>query len=188
MSEQLPVDSLRDALPFLRRPFTPEAVKFKIQSITKTDPPSGLVVAYIDARLAGERLNLVCPHLWHDEYVRTQEGGLLCKLTVDNVTRIDIGEGVGKALFSDAFKRAAVKFGVGVSLYAIPQSWVSPKSNTAKVIQTSKGPSLALTDNGTEGLRVQYRQWLDTHGAKAFGDPLDHGDGTEAVGDLEAAA
>jgi hypothetical protein len=29
----LPVDSLREALPHLRRPFTPEAIKFKVQTV-----------------------------------------------------------------------------------------------------------------------------------------------------------
>lgn len=173
----LPVDSYRDAAVHLRRPFTPAAVKFKIQSTAKNNT-LGLVVAYIDSRLVVERLNAVCPHLWHDEYQRVDGGGLLCRLTIDGITRIDVGEALGpKALFSDAFKRAAVKFGVGVSLYAIPQRWVSTENGTAKAIRTGKGDdSLAMTPDGQKHMRDQYAAWLKTHGVQAFGRPLDHGD------------
>jgi hypothetical protein len=185
-STDLPVDSFREAAPFLRRPFTAAAVKFKVQSTwPKNQPTGGLVVAYIDARLAVERLNLVCPHLWVDEY-HPVNGGLLCRLTIDGLTRHDIGEGVGKALFSDALKRAAVKFGVGVSLYAIPQSFIDVESGTAKVKNTSKGPTLVMTPLGERGVRDGYKNWLEVTGTKAFGEPLDHGDVEGAQGDAEA--
>jgi hypothetical protein len=63
----LPVDSLREAAPYLRRPFTPEAIKFKVQTVF--GGASGcLVVAYIDARLVIERLNLVVPDMWEAHY------------------------------------------------------------------------------------------------------------------------
>jgi hypothetical protein len=54
---------------------------------------------------------------------------MMCKLTVLGQTRCDVGwsKGTGndmdlKSLYSDAFKRAAVKFGIGVSIYALPQT------------------------------------------------------------------
>jgi hypothetical protein len=119
-TEPFPVDSFRDAAHHLRRPFTKHAVKFKVQATwPKERPTSGLIVAYIDARLAIERLNLVCPHLWHARYEATGQGRMWCHLTVDGITRPDVGEGDGKGLVSDALKRAAVHFGVGVSLYAV---------------------------------------------------------------------
>lgn len=169
---ELPVDSLRDAVPFLRRPFTPSAVKFKVQATNKANT-AALVVAYIDARLCAERLNAVVPHLWHDEY-RQVDGGLLCRLTVDGVTRIDMGDGIGKAGFSDALKRAAVKFGVGVSLYAIPQQWANVDRGAARPIKGNT--SLELTDQGNAAMRQQYERWLADAGVKGFGEPLDHGD------------
>lgn len=176
----LPVDTYRDAAPFLRRPFTPAAVKFKVQTTWQS---GALIVAYIDARLAVERLNLVCPHLWRDEY-RPQGGGLMwCDLTVDGITRSDVGEGKGKGLVSDALKRAAVRFGVGVSLYAIPKMIL----NNEYLKRKTKGDreEVTLTDAGDQRVRKLYADWLDAHGKRAFGEPLDHGDVEGAQGDAE---
>lgn len=191
-AEQLPVDSLKEAAPFLRRPFTAEAIKFKVQAGVrpgKDKPPTaGIVVAYIDARLVVERLNLVCPHLWEEpEYERIDERHLLCRLTIDGLTRADVGEtsrgqdsGVGadpiKALYSDAFKRAAVKFGVGVSVYALPQVFLPVGEKGLDL----KGGKLKLPDATLERLRGGYRTWLETKGLK-FGEPLDHGDTLEPI-------
>jgi len=48
-----------------------------------------------------------------------------CRLTVLGVTKEDVGEGgTLKAAFSDALKRAAVKFGVGRHLYEMEKVWV----------------------------------------------------------------
>lgn len=183
--DEFPVESFASAAPHLRRPFTPAAVKFKVQATwPKDNPTGGLVVAYIDARLVVERLNLVCPHLWADFY-EPANGGLLCRLTVDGITRTDIGEGQVKGLYSDALKRAAVKFGVGVSLYAIPQSFISTEDGTAKQKRTSKGLTLELTPKGDQQIRAAYTRWLNEHGTKAFGEPLDHGDVEGAAGDPE---
>lgn len=186
-SPALPVDSYKDAAPLLRRPFTPAAVKFKVQATwPKGNPTGGLIVAYIDARLAVERLNLVCPHLWSERSYEAVPGGLLCSLTVDGLTRSDIGSDyVGKGLYSDALKRAAVKFGVGVSLYAIPKMMLN-KGADMKEANSGKGPTLALTEAGERKCRTIYAKWLTDQGQKAFGEPLDHGDVEDAAGDHEA--
>jgi hypothetical protein len=189
--EGLPADNFREAAPFLRRPFTPQAVKFKVQATwPKDNPEHALIVSYIDARLAIERLNMVCPHLWADEYEPTQTGLMWCHLTVDGITRRDVGEGVGKALVSDALKRAAVHFGIGVSLYAIPKTVLKLEESTklVKRVQTAKGPSLQITPRGEARCRELYAGWLKSAGTAAFGDPLDHGDSDDATGDAEVAA
>src|SRR5919199_5089670 len=49
--------SLDEALPHLRRPPAPEAVRFKIQN---TAGDHAQVAAYVDARLVFDRLDLVC--------------------------------------------------------------------------------------------------------------------------------
>lgn len=186
-----PLDSFREAARELRRPFTENAIKFKVQTVwPKGNNPTGaLIVTYIDARLVVERLNLVLPHLWFDEYEPVAGGdGLLCNLTVDGITRKDVGSGYkGKGLFSDALKRAAVKFGVGVSLYAIPRTILNLDDN--KLLEQKKakdGKTLALTPTGETRCRTLYASWLDTIGREAFGEPLDHGDVEGAAGDLEA--
>jgi len=182
----LPVDSFREAAPFLRRPFTPQAVKFKVQA---SWAGGALIVGYIDARLAVERLNLVCPHLWHDAYEPTNQGLMWCHLTVDGITRSDVGEGKGKGLVSDALKRAGVKFGIGVSLYALPKMILNDKDGHLKRKQRQgREDTVELTPTGEARVREVYRLWLDTLGRQAFGDPLDHGDAEHALGDPDEHA
>lgn len=182
-----PVDSYRDAAEHLRRPFAPPAVKWKVQTVFG-EGSGCIIVAYIDARLVVERLNLVCPHLWSDEYETVGQGLLLCRLTVDGITRRDVGEGSGKALYSDALKRAAVKFGVGVSIYALPQVTIYWKDGEKRVKARPKGnkTTLELTDYGRDKFREGYGKWLAEHGEKHFGPALDHGDVEGAVGDPDA--
>jgi hypothetical protein len=75
----LPVFSIREAIPHLRRPFAPAAVRWKVQ----TEWGRGaVVIAYIDARLVVERLNAVCPTMWETRYEASPEGGLRCHLTL----------------------------------------------------------------------------------------------------------
>lgn len=189
-----PVNSYKEAAAHLRRPFTAEAVKWKVQSGT-------LVVPYIDARLVTERLNKVVPHLWEEgdkanglpPYELLAGGkGLLCRLTIDGITRADVGSGYeGKGLFSDALKRAAVKFGVGVSLYALPKIFLSfdEKQLAIRTFKTKKGEErkvTEITDLGRKRLDSGYRAWLKETGSVVFGPELDHGDAADAFGDVEA--
>src|SRR5262245_14130981 len=101
----LPVDNLNDALPFLRRPFTSAAVKFKVQAQFQN---SGLIVAYIDARLVYERLNLVVGSKWSEGFLpypneeHPATNVLWCRLQVFEQAHGDIGEGEKKGLISDA--------------------------------------------------------------------------------------
>jgi hypothetical protein len=183
---EFPVETYKEAARHLRRPFTQAAVKFKVQATwPKDNPTGGLIVAYIDARLTGERLNLVVPHLWHDSYRPVGSGQMWCDLTIDGITRSDVGEGVGKALVSDSFKRAGVKFGIGVSLYAIPKMILDTQSGALKQKRTNDGLTLELTPRGETILRNSYAAWLEARGTQAFGEPLDHGDAPDAMGDAE---
>jgi hypothetical protein len=182
-----PLDSYREAARYFRRPFTPAAIKFKVQSTwPKDEPKNALIVCYMDARLVVDRLNLLLPHLWWDEYEQIDATHMVCKLTVDGVTRRDIGEGAGKALYSDALKRAAVKFGIGVSNYAVPKMIL--KDSNVRSIMAGNKKSLAMTSDGERTVRGIYESWLSDHGEKAFGEPLDHGDVEGAQGDYEAEA
>jgi hypothetical protein len=178
-----PVDSFKEAAPLLRRPFTAEAVKFKVQATWgKPKPTDALVVTYIDQRLVVERLNLIIPDLWSDKY-HFNGKSMICYLTIDGLTREDVGSGYddGKGLYSDALKRAAVKFGVGVSLYATPKMFLSVSDGHLK----PRKDSLEITDSGETRCRQIYEKWLADHAAKAFGDPLDHGDRGDTIGDPE---
>lgn len=122
----------REVLTRLAKPFHPSVVKWKVQSVSKSG--KGLMVAYVDARDVLERLDeVVGPEGWHDTYEVLADRGegnerlveVKCRLTVLGITKEDVGEGdTLKAAFSDALKRAAVKFGVGRYLYTLDKVWV----------------------------------------------------------------
>ncbi|RTH99007.1 Rad52/22 double-strand break repair protein [Thermus scotoductus] len=95
------------------------------------------MVAYVDARTVLDRLDeVVGPEGWQDAYEvladrETDKGRIVevrCRLTILGTTKEDVGEGdTLKAAFSDALKRAAVKFGVGRYLYRLEKLWVPLK-------------------------------------------------------------
>lgn len=186
------------AIKQLRRPFTPAAVKWKVQAAFGSPKHTALIVGYIDARLVVERLNLVCPAAWHEgdaanptlppfQPVDWSRGAMLCRLTVCGVSRQDLGFGRdAKAMVSDALKRAAVKFGIGVSVYATPQIRLNIESGYVKKYGKGDKETLVLTDGGKEYLPKFYTRWLWEHGVDAFGLPLDHGDSSLSVGDVES--
>lgn len=189
----LPVGNLNEALPHLRRPFSPAAIRFKVQAaFPKGNPQKAVIVAYIDARLVIERLNAVVGGAWAAEYaaVAAKDTLLRCDLTVFGVTRRDVGEStkkMSKDLISDALKRAAVHFGVGVSVYALPQVTWRQTDHPAELEPRGEGDkkTLALTDRGHARLRGSYEEWLEAYGSKDFGPALDHGD---VLSDVDAEA
>jgi hypothetical protein len=178
-TDQFPVGSYKEAAPLLRRPFAPGAVKFKIVG-------GRTVAGYIDARSVIDRLNLVIPDRWHDEYESVGGSGLLCRLTVDGITRVDVGSGyTGKGLYSDAFKRAGVKFGIGIPNYAIPAAQIEEQYIERRKSQKGKDQAF-ITPDGLKHLRDRYAGWIENYGEDKFGAVLDHGDAEDAVGDVEA--
>lgn len=193
---ELPVSSLKEAVVHYRRPFTISAVKFKVQSEwPEGEPKAALIAPYIDSRLASDRLNAVAPDLWSDHYESVATGkSLRCFLTVDGVTREDVGEGFkDKELHSDALKRAAVKFGVGAFLYAMPKIIIKTGGDKLKVkVRKRQGKPdkkyCELTPAGEQYCRSFYASWLEKEGIERFGQPLGHGDAFDAAGDLETEA
>lgn len=93
--------------------------------ILQREGAGGRMLDYVTARTVMDRLDSVLgPANWWDHY-QIIPGGILCALTIklpngDLVTKEDAGGPQGmkdqgddlKSAFSDAFKRAAVKFGV----------------------------------------------------------------------------
>lgn len=119
----------------LKDEFPREKVSWRSQSITKNGDKA-LAIAYIDARDVMERLDDTCgPENWQDRYeVHGQK--TICYLSIklgdDWITKAD-GAGdtaveAQKGSMSDAFKRAAVKWGIGRYLYDLPAQWVPCES------------------------------------------------------------
>ncbi len=109
--------------------FAALAAPFEAQEV-RARSQAGRQLHYITARTAMNRLDSVLgPENWWDDYV-PGENSVLCRLTVrlpdgSTLTKADAGGYAGmpdsgdddKSGFSDSFKRAAVKFGVGRYLY-----------------------------------------------------------------------
>ena len=183
---ELPVETFKEAAPHLRRPFDPAAVRFRVLRGTEK---KALCAAYIDARLVIERLNKVIPHKWEHRFEPVQ-GGMRCDLTVDGLTRSDVGwhdnltTDMGlKGLYSDALKRAAVHFGIGVSLYALPDLWLDVGPHVKRVPRQGGKDQFYVQPAGIGALRAIYKQWLVSHGRASFGESLGHGD-VESVPDV----
>src|SRR5690606_15646925 len=93
-------------------------------------------VAYIEANTVRERLDSVVPGEWDltlellPPLPAMEDGdGAVCsfkaRLQILGVIREDVGTGRDyKSAATDAFKRAAVRFGIGHELYGYEQNWV----------------------------------------------------------------
>jgi hypothetical protein len=146
-------------------------------------------VPYISARTVANRLdNVVGPASWWDDYTTTGHT-VVCTLTVrlpdgSIVSKQDAGGHAGmkdagddeKSAFSDSFKRAAVKFGIGRLLYGdgtpnfapTPAQATTPAPTPAPA--TAKGPVdpdtrtlWELASDAAAKANDEYR--------KAIGDP-----------------
>jgi hypothetical protein len=115
----------------LKTPFDPKVIHWRVGATTG-DKSKGIALAYIDARDAMKRFDDVCGDLWQVEY--PFEGCCRIGIKIDNEwlwrsngageTQVE-GE---KGRYSDAFKRAAVLWGVGRYLYYLPNAWVALKA------------------------------------------------------------
>jgi hypothetical protein len=115
----------------LTAPFPADRVSWRVGSTTQ-DKRRGLALAYIDARDVMERLDKVCgPENWQSRYPHAT-GKTVCEIGIkigqDWIWKAD-GAGdtefeADKGALSDAFKRAAVRWGIGRYLYDIEAIWV----------------------------------------------------------------
>ena len=95
--------------------------------------PAASSSAYIDARQVFSRLDeLFGPDGWQTGYrvLDAASGAIECTLTIAGISKSDVGypnrsggEEPLKAAYSDATKRAAVQWGIGRWLYALPSRW-----------------------------------------------------------------
>jgi hypothetical protein len=118
----------------LKRPFDPKLISWRVGA-TSEDKASGIALAYIDARDVMQRLDEVFGLDWQCRYSHA-EGKTVCEIGVlVGDTWIWRAGGAGdtdveaeKGAISDAFKRAAVLFGIGRYLYSLPNKWVPIKA------------------------------------------------------------
>lgn len=172
------VHSLTQAL---AAPFPDKDVRFKPGAVSGN---RALALAYVDARVIQDRLDEVLGvDGWQDDYECLPDGSVVCRLRLrlgdEWVTKVDVGgpseqpDGGDrlKAAFSDALKRAAVKFGIGRYLYRQPSQWLPFDSQRRQFLQApslrGKAPEKSghpLPASGTE-----LKQRLQDHDAVLAG-------------------
>jgi len=141
-----------EMLDALKEPFDTKVIHWRVGATTK-DKDKGIALAYVDARDVMKRLDEVCGIAgWQNRYIMNGaypvcelglliEGNWVWKSDGAGATDYE-GE---KGALSDAFKRAAVRFGVGRYLYYLPNEWVAikPAGKSCKIISPPDLPSWA---------------------------------------------
>lgn len=116
----------------LKAPFAPDRISWRVGPTNK-DKSKGMALAYIDARDVMERLDEVCgPAGWQCRYPHAN-GKTVCEIGIRSGDEwIWKADGAGdtdmeaqKGALSDAFKRAAVRWGIGRYLYDVQSPWVA---------------------------------------------------------------
>lgn len=118
----------------LKRPFPVSAISWRVGQTNKKKVQQkggqlrGKMLAYIDARDVQKRLDDLFPMAWQCRYTHATNMGVVCEigLHIDGewIWRADgAGENrdieAEKSGMSDAFKRAASKWGIGTYLYKL---------------------------------------------------------------------
>ena len=141
----------------LKAPFHPDQIHWRVGATTK-DKKKGMALAYLDARDVMDRLDdVVGPNNWSANYSAVN-GVTVCYLTLymprctttgyrEEVCKAD-GAGATdvegeKGAMSDAFKRSAVKFGIGRYLYRLESKWVD-LNDRGYIIKPPSLPEWAL--------------------------------------------
>ncbi|MFG1284428.1 Rad52/Rad22 family DNA repair protein [Xanthobacter autotrophicus] len=158
-----------DIFTALAAPFPPDRVSWRVGSTT-ADKKRGMALSYIDARDVMDRLDsVVGPASWRRSHPHAN-GRTLCLLEI----KIG-GEWVGKedgagdtdveaekGALSDAFKRAAVNWGIGRYLYDLPSPWVEIEQ---------AGKSYRIAEKEREGLLALLQRDAKTHVSAAASAP-----------------
>lgn len=155
----------------LRAPFDPAKISWRVGSTTR-DKTKGMALAYIDSRDVMERLDAVCGvENWECRYPHAA-AKTVCEIAIFIKDRWVVkADGAGdsdveaeKGALSDAFKRAAVKWGIGRYLYDLDSPWVeldtSEKNGQVfvKGIKASEYPKLRalLAGNAPKAAPTRY--------------------------------
>lgn len=147
--------------------------------------PGGKSLRYVTARMVMNRLtDVLGPENWSDEYEIFGDR-VICKIHVKvkrddgsyaTITRCDTGEpGQGedldgeKSLFSDAFKRAAVKFGIALYLYndGVPAKAMAYFENGSREYAL---PTKVQATNGSAHLKPA--EWAPNYNCPKHGKAL----------------
>lgn len=130
--------SLQSYCDALAEPFAPELLSWRVGPTNEKhrkpdDPLRGQPLIYIDTRTVMDRLDAVCGFdNWQNSYTPGMGTSIVCNIGIrvqgEWIWKAD-GAGAtdmeaDKGALSDAFKRAAVRWGIGRYLYEIKAPWI----------------------------------------------------------------
>jgi len=156
----------------LKAPFPAAAISWRVGATNakklKCKPweaTKGIGLAYIDARDVMQRLDEVCGDLYQVEYPFEGCCRIGIKIGDEWIWRSN-GAGVTdveaeKGQYSDAFKRAAVLWGVGRYLYDLPNVWFDLENGKIKGTPTLPAwakPSAYANPDDLEKIRILMNQ------------------------------
>lgn len=137
----------------LSLPFPARQISWRVGATT-ADKSKGIALAFVDARDVMKRLDGVCGSAgWQCRYPWSDTKRLVCEvgIKVDDEW-IYKANGCGdtdveaeKGAFSDAFKRAAVLWGIAQYLYELPNVWM-PLEAAGKSYKFSDATKKELAD------------------------------------------
>ena len=145
----------------LAAPVDPQAIAWRQDGrpIARDGKFFARFVAYIEANTVRERLDAVVPGEWNLtlELLPTVNAGeeaveapfaFKARLQILGVVREDVGTGKDyKQAATDAFKRAAVRFGIGNELYSFEQNWV-PMDGDGRYAKPLEDPRVVYERRG----------------------------------------
>lgn len=135
----------------LKQPFDPNVIHWRAGA-TNRDKTKAIALAYVDARDVMKRLDEVMGLDWQCRYDHVTPNGVVCSIGLKiNDEWLWRANGAGetqvegeKGALSDAFKRAAVLWGIGRYLYYLPNEWVAYDSTKKKLVTVPTLPNWAL--------------------------------------------
>ena len=159
---------VREIARALAAPFGENEVKFKPQAVKGN---RALALDYVDVRAIMDRLDQVLGVAnWQDHYQLLPDNSVMCRLRLriggQWITKMDVGGPSEqpdsgdrlKAAFSDALKRAAVKFGIGRYLYRLPQQWADYDPARRQFVSPPRLPDWAQVPKGARSKRSEDRK------------------------------
>ena len=197
----LPLQSLEEAIPLLRRPYLSSQVYGKVQNTPKNEAEPCTIALYGIKDTLYDRLNLLCGREWTRKPEVKKEAKLsssrnrelfYCEvevtLTVFGKAESDIGDGFASTragaemtALAQAFKRVGSHFGLGLCLTSCDEvMMIRGGEGEDRLCIPEKGdepwmhPYFDLEGRGRRYVRSRYKAWLDEYGKDLYGEPLDH--------------
>jgi hypothetical protein len=187
----LPASSFAEALPYLRAPYTPSVIRFRIQTVPDNSNQPCVVVLYVTSETVMDRLNIVCGEHWtppeytvlaHRQEDKTHYVKACATLTVFGRVFTDKSEASAESEVqaehnanAASFKRAARWPGPGQSLYQPCTIKMFRGSGEQKLRTWGDNLKKPHIDEVSERyLLTQYGKALAEKIIPIYGEPFDH--------------